>query len=336
MLLEYIIKLEPETEATCGVAQIEAGTHHHVQGAVYYRNPISFNSMQDKLARVTGGQKIAHIERMKGSYEQSVTYCTKEASKVVLPDEIVAVRWGIEAEPRQGKRSDLALATEALVSSMATGAPKESVLKQIAREFPMAFVQRHSGLAALAAHIAIPTVMQVPAEWRPWQAEVLAHIEQAPHDRAIFWVYGLEGNEGKSLLTKYLVSKGGCLLSGTVADMRYAWSVEHKVGIFDIERTHGDLKSVVQMAESLKNGMFCSSKYESGMKTFPTPHVIFFANEPPPDPCPWSRDRLVSLEILPENRRLWAYGTCSIDRLHEAEDPLAGLEADDPLRLYGI
>lgn len=52
----------------------EIGTNGtpHLQGFLYCKNPISFNTVKKNLP-------TAHIEKMKGSLKQNIAYCTKDA-----------------------------------------------------------------------------------------------------------------------------------------------------------------------------------------------------------------------------------------------------------------
>jgi hypothetical protein len=63
-------------------------------------------------------------------------------------------------------------------------------------------------------------------------------------------------------------------------------------------------------AENFKNGMTFSGKYMSAQKNFAPPHVVFFANFPPPDGL-WSEDRLKET-VLTE-----------ADKFHAATVPLS-------------
>ena len=62
-------------------------------------------------------------------------------------------------------------------------------------------------------------------------------------------------------------------------DIKYAYTGQ-KVVIFDLTRSQEDHFNY-EVMESLKNGIFFSSKYESKMKIYPSPHVIVFSNWAP-------------------------------------------------------
>jgi len=336
--IEYLMRLEGASEAACGVAQVEVGAegaHPHVQGAIYYKNAISFESCRDKLREATGGYHVAHIEASKGSWDENVTYCTKVATRYVEPDVHTLVRWGQASEPKQGKRTDIddvvVTLKKALIEDHMT---VSEAIKAVATTHGTAFIRMHQGIRALAEQIAPDVTVDPPANWKPWQGDLLWHLTKpVSDDRTIYWVWGTEGNEGKTTVAKFLASfHKGCLLRGEVADMMHAWKEDNRVGIFAIPRTHGKLKAVFEMAEQLKDGMFMSSKYESTMKKFKIPHVVFMANEAPPTDA-FSKDRLVSVQVFPGTRAAeWSFGTSVVERHpgYEAEPQLTEFDG------YGI
>lgn len=67
----------------------------HLQGYVYYKNAISFKSIQKKLLN------RAHVEIAKGNAEQNLKYCSKDGDFEVFGE-----------MPKQGKRSDLDIIKE--------------------------------------------------------------------------------------------------------------------------------------------------------------------------------------------------------------------------------
>ena len=126
-----------------------------------------------------------------------------------------------------------------------------------------------------------------------WQKEIVGWFddyEDALFGRAIHWVYERDGNIGKSIVAKYLVqaNPNECIMvAGRAKDMQFGVinMVQQghmpKIVVVNIPRVSEDHFSVAGI-ESIKDGLFFSSKYESGMCDFNRPWVIVFANCPPP------------------------------------------------------
>ncbi|WP_445718350.1 hypothetical protein [Flavobacterium sp.] len=124
---------------------------------------------------------------------------------------------------------------------------------------------------------------------KQWQKNILQIINEEPNDRTINWFYEPYGGIGKSCFTKYLCAKYKALiLSGKSADMKYGIvnylknhnGIAPEIIIFDIPRSQLDYLSYTGI-EEVKNGCFFSSKYESEMVLYNSPHIIVFANEEP-------------------------------------------------------
>lgn len=122
---------------------------------------------------------------------------------------------------------------------------------------------------------------------RPWQKELVNELETEPNDRTIIWYHDPVGGSGKTALAKWLVIKKKALVvSGKACDIKYAVSKHiEKNGQVDIicflfPRSVEEYVSY-DAIESLKDGLFFSSKYESGMCVFAPPHIICFANFAP-------------------------------------------------------
>jgi len=80
-------------------------------------------------------------------------------------------------------------------------------------------------------------------------------------------------------------------------DIKYMWSQEYRIAVFDITRAaaeHSD--HLCSMAEALKDGNFVSTKYQTCFKVFPRPHVVFFSNQLY-DADKWSRDRVKLVDL---------------------------------------
>lgn len=138
-----------------------------------------------------------------------------------------------------------------------------------------------------------------------WQVDALAAITADPTDRSILWYWSKEGGRGKSSLVKYLFRNHNAIVcSGKAADMMYMIvKYEEKHGnypdivIFDVPRSSFKWMSYGGM-ESIKNGLFASSKYETAMVEMPVPQVVVFCNyEPDYDNVDLSVDRLVVTNV---------------------------------------
>jgi len=242
-----------------------------------------------RLSALKQLHNTAHWELMRGTLEQSEAYC----SKVDTREPGTHPRnWGDRpVTVGQGRRTDLATAVEALRA--ATGGLGER-LRAAAAAAPEAYVKFHRGLEALAKVEAPVPVYNWPAP-RVWQFALLEALAAPADDRHIMWFTDVQGAAGKStFVRKYLSDHpaGAIVLHGKLADMAHAYNGE-RVVFFDVSRTQAEhMDHLYSFAESLKNGVFFSGKYEGGMKTFPAPHVVFFANQDP-EMNKWSADRLV-------------------------------------------
>lgn len=125
-------------------------------------------------------------------------------------------------------------------------------------------------------------------EPREWQKEVLHLLTKEPDDRTINWYWEPKGNTGKTTLAKHLclTRDDTIYVSGKSADVKYGINImkqedkEIGVVIWDVPRSMEDYLNY-EAIESVKNGIFFNTKYESGMCIFNSPHVIVLANFEP-------------------------------------------------------
>jgi len=116
----------------------------------------------------------------------------------------------------------------------------------------------------------------------PWQQEVLdICLSEKIDDRKIYWYYDTVGNKGKTAFCKYMAyNHGATVLSlGSTADIACSLPDQPKIVLYNIPR--GTPFKNYSALESIKDGMIFSSKYESKMKLFNSPHLFIFANDPP-------------------------------------------------------
>ncbi len=142
-------------------------------------------------------------------------------------------------------------------------------------------------------------------ELRPFQKEVMDILANPPDDRTIHWFWEPVGNTGKTSLVKSICvsNPNAIFVNGKAADMKCAIAAMIKekhaptIVLLGLPRTAEDFTgSLYQGLEEIKDGIFFSGKYESGMVLFDSPHVMVFANWPP-DLSKLSADRWSVREI---------------------------------------
>jgi len=145
------------------------------------------------------------------------------------------------------------------------------------------------------------TPLKVIKDLYPWQKEVMDIITRDPDDRTIYWFWDGEGCKGKTALSKYICAEyrdSALYLQGKTTDAKFGVAnfVKEKgrypeIVIFGFPRGKEQYVSYDAM-ESIKDGIFFSGKYESGMVLGNSPHLIVMANFPP-DYSQLSTDRWV-------------------------------------------
>jgi len=247
----------------------------HLQCYVEFKNKRTFN--QARAALPEG----AHLEVARGSQKQNIDYCKKDGDYN---------EFGRGSVP--GARMDLALVKNRILAG-------ESFEDLMVDDETCHIVARHltyfrtlannyisgRGLSALKDQLS-------GAALRPWQARLVALVEEEPSPRTVFWFWDSAGNTGKSFMARYLVAFHGAVIysNGKVADIAHAYNNEPVV-IFDLARTQEDKLDAVYLAmENFKNGRIFSPKYDSRFKVFAVPHVMVFANFAP-DQSKLSADR---------------------------------------------
>lgn len=296
----------------------------HLQGFVCFDRAMRMSALKRLHA-------TAHWETMRGTLEDAEKYCSKEESRMPGKEPF---KWG--TRPAQGKRSDLADACDVMRNARGGARRRLDALIEAA---PDVYVKYMRGLEALARHYAHETpgfAFQVP---RVWQLALEKTLQSTPDDRSIVWICDPVGGSGKSSFIRYYLTKypgSAAVLAGKVADMAYMWEADYGAAFFDLTRTQAEQADhLYSFAESLKNGILVSSKYESRLKLFSPPHVIFFSNGPP-SPGKWSLDRLRYYEISSSNAfcNLVEEGTevpdIFGDRSYESEVPAHFNPPNDP------
>lgn len=238
-------------------------------------------------------------------------------------DLILRAPWQIgKGGPRvaPGARTDM----EEIRELLREHGPEEGV-RRVAEEFPGQFVRYANGITQLAQAV-IPRVREsADFTFRPWQAAVIEICKGRVHNRHIYWIEDPRGAAGKSRLTTYMCREMNAIeLDGRQMDAAFSYTGQ-KIVIFDLARAveAATLKDLYIVGEKLKNGQIYSSKYQSRLKVFDVPHVIYFSNSPPPIGV-WSADRLQHI-LLSEHVPFQAE-TQMLDEGAAAEPQLTGVE----------
>lgn len=132
-----------------------------------------------------------------------------------------------------------------------------------------------------------------------WQIKILEILKSEPDDRTIHWYYEETGSSGKSTFCKHICinNEDAIVLSGNAKDMKYGITsiikekkLAPRIILIDIPRSTDEKFISYSGIESIKNGIFFSTKYESAMCIYDNPHVFIFSNYPP-DTTKFSKDR---------------------------------------------
>ena len=102
----------------------------------------------------------------------------------------------------------------------------------------------------------------LPVLDRPWQCVAQKILDQGPDDRTIIWVYGSEGNEGKTTWAKKKIQEGWFYSRGGKGEnIKYQYAEHLGHCVFDIPRQVEDNLQYTVL-EEIKDRLIRSSKYE--------------------------------------------------------------------------
>jgi hypothetical protein len=133
--------------------------------------------------------------------------------------------------------------------------------------------------------------IQLIENLKNWQIEIINLIGMEPDDRSIYWYWEPVGCKGKTTFQKYCVTHFDriLVLDGNEKDMLngvityYNDRIElPRVIMINIARYKMNRLSITGI-EKVKDMLFYSGKYEGGMVCGKCPHIIIFANSPPPE-----------------------------------------------------
>lgn len=250
----------------------QSGTSH-LQGFVVFRSRKRFNSAKSIL-----GNQV-HLEVARGTSEQAADYCRKDGD--------IFERG---SPPSQGKRTDWELFIDWCRNL--ESAPTQ---RELIREFPQLWARYHQRMLDISSAFAPPPCLCEGNPREGWQADAYERVvDDTPDPRVIDFYVDSEGNNGKTWLAAFLLTKMPdkvqILKVGREQDMCYAIDESKHIFVIDVPRSRMEYfqYSVIEM---LKDKMVFSIKYNSRMKILTrTPHVMVMCNEEP-DYTKLSQDR---------------------------------------------
>lgn len=130
----------------------------------------------------------------------------------------------------------------------------------------------------------IPEPLDIIENLKPWQSELLELVSGSAKHRKIIWCYEGVGGVGKSVFAKFLcVTRDAIFIDeGSKRDLVNVIFNKKDIDsrsivVLDIPRSNGN-KCSYKAIESIKNGLLCNTKYETGMMYFNNPHILIFSN----------------------------------------------------------
>jgi len=132
----------------------------------------------------------------------------------------------------------------------------------------------------------------LPIKLFEWQQELLDIYNTDPDDRKILWIFNEQGNAGKTKFCKYMsfyyeAIKLGYGNAGDLLNLISKVGYKKLINV-DLTRSRpkdfhsGDIYSAI---ESLKDGHFINTKYETKEVIMDIPHVFVFCNQLPDWEC---------------------------------------------------
>nr|AAA61875.1 ORF V1 [Banana bunchy top virus]AAA61877.1 ORF V1 [Banana bunchy top virus] len=256
-----LLKEEELNYAVVGDEVAPSSGQKHLQGYLSLKKSIKLGGLKKKYS------SRAHWERARGSDEDNAKYCSKETLILEL---------GFPASQGSNRRK---------LSEMVSRSPERMRIEQPEIYHRYTSVKKLKKFKEEFVH---------PCLDRPWQIQLTEAIDEEPDDRTIFWVYGPNGNEGKSTYAKSLMKKDWFYTRGGKKEnilFSYVDEGSEKHIVFDIPRCNQDYLNY-DVIEALKDRVIESTKYKPiKLVELNNIHVIVMANFMP-EFCKISEDRI--------------------------------------------
>ncbi len=269
--------------------------NNHLQGFIHLKTKIRMQGVK-RLISIR-----AHVEKARGSDTDNDTYCSKEGDEFarIGVAQTHAKGGGGETMTRRVIETIQAkvggATTHDLLTSEASFAPYmiyNKIIEKTVNEEKQVIIKKK-----------ILNDMRY-SQFKEWQIQIMREVRGPTDPRTITWVYDQIGGSGKTYLSKYLLVTEDCIRfeNGSSSDIKYAYGGQ-RIVLFDLARSQEQSVNF-EVIESIKNGVFFSTKYESMQKIFEVPHVVVFANWAP-DMSKLSVDRWNIINVDNTRQRLF-------------------------------
>lgn len=242
----------------------------HLQGFVHLKSKVRLNGLKRFFTN------RIHAQTARGSDTQNQEYCCKQDKE--------AFQYGVpqghpNSKLNQSQKFRQILAMMDTEDFLKTIIENDDLLSTYVK-YKRQITSIHDDIAT---HNTKVTIQQNYNQFqlKYFQKDVIDIINQVPDSRKVHWFFDYQGNAGKTWLSTLLVCRYNAVRfeNAKSADIKHAYNGQPIV-VFDLSRSSVEHINY-EVIEAIKNGIFFSSKYESKMKIYPTPHVIVFANISP-------------------------------------------------------
>lgn len=266
----------------------------HIQGYVQFHDKKEMTYVKKLI-----GDKTLHLEQAKGTPEQNREYCMKTQKDDIAQDVFFTPKeYGTIDLITSGYRTDIQRIKEKIDNG--------ETIRHIQRnaennEFELT-LKYNRLLTEYADDIQQEKEKDIIKNtfkdyvFNPVQTAIKNIVEReidTTNTRQVNWIYDPVGGTGKTQLARYLITHYDTLYitGGKVADIHSIYNGEQIV-IFDLARTYAEnVEHIYSVIETLKNGLFLSTKYQVKSKVFSKQPIILVLANFKPDTTKLSQDR---------------------------------------------
>lgn len=241
-----------------GKEKSKTGTPH-LQGFISFNKRTYLTEVKKRTS------ERCHLELAR-MVAESIEYCKKDGDffeKGTIPI-------------GQGKRSDLddfKMDVKKGLLSIKDIREKHSLVYAKYKSFVLEYLIDHTPSKVIPSYVL-----------HDWQKDLTEKLQQDPDDRTVIFIVDKTGNNGKTWFAHWYASNHkDCqvMCPGKRVDMAYILRTDIRVLILDVPRSKQGEFVQYDFLEDVKNGYIFSSKYESSIKSFKSPHLVVFMNESP-------------------------------------------------------